>query len=65
MYTASPQEGWVRRSEFFTAGMTAEDVSKDLVVRATCAGEGGVPAGTDEAGYMVVELDDVSVVQDV
>lgn len=63
MFTASPQESWLQRSEFYTAGTTPEDVSVDLKIRVSCAGQGGAPVGTTDDGYMVADFDDVGLVQ--
>jgi len=64
VYTASPQQIWSKRSEFFTAGTSVEDVSVNVTLTAKCTGSGGAAVGTDEAGYMIVEVDDISLVQD-
>ncbi|KAL5382960.1 hypothetical protein DPSP01_006228 [Paraphaeosphaeria sporulosa] len=61
VYAASPQETFTRRQEFFTAGITPADVSQDLRVVVTCNGEAGIPAGTDNDGYMNLDIDDVGV----
>jgi hypothetical protein len=64
VFTASPQESWLQapRSAFYTAGDTVSAVSVELSVMVTCAGQGGFLVGTDDAGYMVVEFDDVRLV---
>ncbi|KAF9729663.1 hypothetical protein PMIN01_12527 [Paraphaeosphaeria minitans] len=61
VYAASPQETFTRRQEFFTAGTTPADVSQDLRVVVTCNGEAGIPAGTNNDGYMNLDIDDVGV----
>lgn len=64
VFTASPQEGWLRSSAFYVAGNTPNDVSIDGKIKVTCAGSDGATTGTDESGFMVAEFDDVSLVQD-
>ncbi|KAJ4298884.1 hypothetical protein N0V90_004127 [Kalmusia sp. IMI 367209] len=63
VYTASPQETFLKRDANFMAGNSPEEVSKDLTIRCKCDGEDGIPAGANEDGFMVVEVDDVSVQQ--
>lgn len=53
----------MKKQDFFTAGTTKEAVSKDLKIKAKCDGQGGAPAGTDEAGFMIVEFDSIRVTQ--
>jgi hypothetical protein len=59
---SSPQETFLGRSEFFTAGTTPQDVSQDLRITTRCDGEGGALVGANADGVMVAELDDVSAV---
>jgi hypothetical protein len=61
--TATPQEVYLRKQEFFTAGNTPEEVSKDLRIVLKCKGESGIPAGTDDNGYMSIEIVNVGVQQ--
>ena len=61
--TATPQETYLRKQEFFTAGITPEKVSQDLKIRVKCKGEAGIPAGTDDNGFMNIEIADVGVQQ--
>lgn len=61
VYATSPQETFTKRQEFFSTGFKPEDVSKDLRIVVTCSGETGIPAGTDDDGYMNLDIDDVGV----
>jgi hypothetical protein len=59
---ASLQESFLKRSEFFTAGKSAEECSQELNIKTTCAGVAGATAGADDEGFMVVEFEQVGVV---
>lgn len=63
VWTVTPQESWLAgpRQAFYTASpdQGAEGVSVDLNVRVWCAGQGGASVGTDDEGFMRVEIDDV------
>lgn len=61
--TATPQEVYLRKQEFFTAGNIPEEVSKDLRIVFKCKGESGIPAGTDDNGFMSIEIVNVGVQQ--
>jgi hypothetical protein len=65
VFIANPQEAWLAqpRREFFVAGENPTAVSVDLSITVTCAGQGGAPVGTNDAGYMVAEFDDVALRQ--
>jgi hypothetical protein len=58
---SSPQETFLGRSEFFTAGTTPQDVSQDLKITTRFDGEGGALVGANVDGFMVGEFDNVSV----
>jgi hypothetical protein len=60
---ASPQEKWTQREEFYTAGKGPEGASVKMTIEFKCVGQGGAPVGTDDEGFMVAELDDLSLVQ--
>jgi hypothetical protein len=61
IYTASPQEFFLEKYAFFNAGLTPEDVSKDLGIRAECDGEATTGLVADSGRSMVVEFNGVSV----
>lgn len=63
VYVTSPQEGWLQRREFYTAGDSPTAVSVDLSVTGICWGQNGATVGEDDAGYMIAEFDDISLVK--
>jgi hypothetical protein len=63
VFIASPQMSWLKRSQFFTVSDSVEGASVNIRIRVACKGSAGAPVGTDEAGFMVAEFDDVSLMQ--
>jgi hypothetical protein len=61
VYTASPQEYFTTSERNYTAGLSAQDVSRDLKITTVCAGEGGALAGADDDGFMIAEYNSVGV----
>lgn len=65
VYTAVPQTDWLAmpRTAFYEAGSSDVDVSVDLSLTVSCAGQGGAVSGVNDEGYMEVDFDDISLVQ--
>ncbi|KAF3042704.1 hypothetical protein E8E12_008429 [Didymella heteroderae] len=61
VFTASPETTFTSRTEQFTAGPGAEGASVDLTLVMSCAGFAGAVVGADPEGYMVGEIESVSV----
>ena len=61
VFTVSPQTDWAERTEQFTAGAGTEGASQDLTLVMSCAGFAGAAVGADAEGYMVGEIENVSV----
>jgi hypothetical protein len=61
VFTASPETSFTSRTEQFTAGPGAEGASADLTLVMSCAGFAGAVVGADAEGFMVGEINAVSV----